>query len=308
VSAAVLPAAGGRPLALVKGAGDLATGVAVRLSHSGFAVVMTELARPTVIRRTVSFAEAVYAGRTCVEDVEAARADDVDYARGLLAQGVVPIIIDPDAAVRLDLRPLLLVDAVIAKRNTGTGIGDAPAVVALGPGFEAGRDAHAVIETSRGHRLGRVMTSGSAAPDTGIPGEIGGYTTERLLRAPAAGVFRGVRQIGDIVTAGEVVAYVGDEPVRAQIGGVLRGLLYPGLEVTAGLKIGDVDPRAERRHCYEVSDKALAIAGGVIEAACMLLGGIRFAAADSYTAHDGRRADISETRSSEGRGSKGGPQ
>jgi xanthine dehydrogenase accessory factor len=265
-----------RPLALVKGAGDLATGVALRLFRSGFAVVMTELPRPTVVRRTVAFADAVYRGLTAVEGVEAARAEDLAQVRRLLAQGLVPVVVDPSAAVRRELRPLLLVDAVMAKRNLGTGIGDAPAVVALGPGFVAGRDVHAVVETSRGHCLGRVIWSGSAAPDTGVPGEIGGFTKERLLRAPAAGVFRGAREIGDEIVAGDLIGRVGDVSVRAQIDGVLRGLLYPGLEVATGFKLGDVDPRACREHCFEVSDKALAIAGGVVEAACMVLGGIRF--------------------------------
>jgi len=269
-----------RPLALVKGAGDLATGAALRLFRSGFAVVMTELPKPTVVRRTVAFAEAVYRGRTAVEGIEAARAQDHAQVRRLLAEGVIPVVVDSAASMRHDLQPVLLVDAVMAKRNTGTRMDDAPAVVALGPGFVAGRDVHAVVETSRGHHLGRIITSGSAAPDTGVPGEIGGFTTERLLRAPAAGVFTGAREIGDTVSAGDVVGHVDDVPVRAAIDGVLRGLLYPGLEVTVGFKLGDVDPRADRAHCYQVSDKAMAIAGGVLEAACWLLGGVRFAGAD----------------------------
>jgi xanthine dehydrogenase accessory factor len=296
-----------RPLALVKGAGDLATGVALRLFRSGFAVVMTELPRPTAVRRTVAFADAVCRGLTAVEGVEAARAEDLAQVRRLLAQGLVPVVVDPSAAVRSELRPLLLVDAVMAKRNLGTGIGDAPAVVALGPGFVAGRDVHAAVETSRGHRLGRVIWSGSAAPDTGVPGEIGGFTTERLLRAPAAGVFHGAREIGDAVVAGDVIGSVGDVPVHAQIDGILRGLLYPGLEVTAGFKLGDIDPRASRKHCFEVSDKALAIAGGVLEAACMLLGGVSFLAAQaSTTPHGSCRADANDKRSRQVMESKGG--
>jgi xanthine dehydrogenase accessory factor len=276
-----------RPIALIKGAGDLATGVALRLFRSGFAVVMTELPEPTVVRRTVSFADAVYRGRTAVEGVEAARAEDHGQARRLLTEGVVPVVVDSAAAVRHELQPVLLVDAVMAKRNTGTRIDDAPAVVALGPGFVAGREVHAVVETSRGHHLGRVLTSGSAAPDTGVPGDIGGFTAERLLRAPAAGVFIGAREIGDAVSAGDVVGHVDDVPVRAGIDGILRGLLHPGLEVTVGFKLGDVDPRGDRAHCFRVSDKAMAIAGGVLEAACALLGGVRFAGDCEHHARQG---------------------
>jgi xanthine dehydrogenase accessory factor len=179
------------------------------------------------------------------------------------------------------VRPGLLVDAIVAKRNLGTTIADAPAVVALGPGFVAGRDAHAVIETMRGHTLGRVILEGEALPDTGVPGDIGGFAEERLLRAPAAGVFASDLRIGDKVAAGQVVGRVGEAPVRSRLDGVLRGLLRPGLEVTAGFKLGDVDPRASRAHCFTASDKALAVAGGVLEAACALLGGVRFGRAAS---------------------------
>jgi len=265
-----------RPLALIKGAGDLATGVALRLYRSGFAVVMTELAHPTVVRRTVAFAEAVVQGRVAVEGVEGVLADDATQVRRLLAQGAIAVVVDPGAAVRHELRPLLLVDAIVAKRNLHTRLTDAPAVVALGPGFVAGRDAHAVIETRRGHSLGRVITAGEALPDTGIPGEVGGHGAERVLRAPEDGILRAAREIGDRVRADEIVAYVGDVPVRSQLDGVLRGLIRPGLYVSAGLKLGDVDPRGSREDCYLVSDKALAIAGGVLEAACALLGGVRF--------------------------------
>jgi xanthine dehydrogenase accessory factor len=270
--------ANGRPLALVKGAGDLATGVALRLRSAGFSVVMTELARPTVVRRTVAFAEAVYQGRAIVEGVEAVLVEDIGAVGQVLDRGSVPVVVDPDAAVRRELGPALVVDAVMAKRNTGTRLDEAPAVVALGPGFVAGRDVHAVVETSRGHDLGRVLTSGSALADTGVPGEIGGFTRERLLRAPLAGTFRSDHRIGDRVSAGETVGHVAEIPVCAAIDGVLRGLLYPGLEVTVGFKLGDVDPRAAREHCFLVSDKARAIGGGVLEAGCLFLGGVRFAA------------------------------
>jgi xanthine dehydrogenase accessory factor len=270
---------GGRPIALVKGAGDLATGVALRLHRSGFAVAMTELPHPTVVRRTVAFAEAVYEGRVVVEGVEGVRVEEVSQIAHLFAHRAVPVVVDPEATASQALRPLLLVDAIVAKRNLHTSIGDAPAVVALGPGFVAGRDAHAVVETKRGHTLGRVITHGDAHANTGAPGDVGGFTVERLLRSPCDGVFRGCRAIGDRVRAGEIVGRVDDVPVHARLDGMLRGLVRSGLAVTAGLKLGDVDPRAGPEDCYLVSDKALAVAGGVLEAACALLGGVRFARA-----------------------------
>jgi xanthine dehydrogenase accessory factor len=265
-----------RPVALVKGAGDLASGVALRLHRAGFAVVMTEIPFPTAVRRTVSFAEAIYDGRAVVEGIEGVTAADGEAVRRLLEAGKIAVVIDPEAAVRHQLRPVLLVDAILAKRNLGTSITDAPAVVALGPGFIAGVDTHAVIETKRGHTLGRVITKGEALPNTGIPGEVGGFGEQRVLRAPAAGVFRGRREIGDPVSRDEIIGHVGDVSVRAGLDGVLRGLLHSGLKVSPGLKVGDVDPRATREHCFQVSDKALAIAGGVLEAACSLLGGVCF--------------------------------
>ncbi|MFH0915295.1 MAG: selenium-dependent molybdenum cofactor biosynthesis protein YqeB [bacterium] len=265
-----------RPVALVKGAGDLASGVAARLHRAGFAVVMTEIARPTVVRRAVAFAEAVYEGRTTVAGVEGVRAEDAGEVRPLLERGMIPVLVDPEAAIRHELAPSLLVDAIMAKRNLGTSITDAPAVVALGPGFTAGVDVHAVIETKRGHTLGHVIDRGGALPNTGVPGEVGGFGEERVLRSPTSGVFAGEREIGAAVGRGEIVGHVGDSPVRSRLDGVLRGVLRSGLEVTAGFKVGDVDPRATREHCFLVSDKALAIAGGVLEAACALLGGVRF--------------------------------
>jgi xanthine dehydrogenase accessory factor len=269
-----------RPIALIKGAGDLATGVALRLHRSGFAVVMSEIAHPTAVRRTVAFAEAVTDGSMKVEGVEGVRAEDAPAAIRVLEAGKIPVVVDPQASIRVELAPVLLVDAIVAKRNLGTRITDAPAVVALGPGFAAGLDAHAVIETKRGHTLGRVIMSGEALPDTGFPGEMGGFGEERVLRAPSAGVFRGERAIGDVVARDEIVGYVGDVPVRSRLDGVLRGLLRSGLAVTAGFKVGDVDPRSTRQDCFLVSDKALAIGGGVLEAACVLLGGVRFGPPD----------------------------
>lgn len=268
-----------RPLAVVKGAGDLATGVAYRLHRVGFHVLMTEVAQPTVIRRTVAFAEAVYEGRSQVDGVEALLVDGPSAIRTAFERDAVAVLVDPEALVALAMHPLLLVDAIIAKKNLGTAMNDAPAVVALGPGFRAGFDVHAVVETMRGHDLGRVIWEGEALPNTGVPGEIGGYGAERVLRAPMAGTFTGLRQIGDRVEPGDLVAEVDGEPVRSSIAGVLRGVLRSGLPVTPGFKVADVDPRAKPEHCVSISDKALAIAGGVLEAAGVLLGGLLPAAA-----------------------------
>lgn len=267
-------------LVLVKGGGDLATGVAHRLHRAGFPVTITEIENPTMVRRTVSFAECLYADDWKVEGVTSARADGetqvekAENARAILEAGSVPVMVDPRAEVVAHLRPAVVVDAILAKRNLGTRIDDAEVVVGLGPGFTAGVDCHAVIETSRGHDLGRVILEGAAKPDTGVPGPIGGYTTERLLRAPQAGVFTSIAKIGDAVRAGEAVARVDGAEVTSAIDGVLRGLLRDGIEVSAGFKVGDVDPRAEPAHCHTISDKSRAIGGGALEAIMMFLFGV----------------------------------
>jgi len=265
-----------RPLALIKGAGDLATGVALRLSRAGFSLVMTETVAPTAVRRTVAFSEAVYDGSASVEGVAATLAVDVGEVRSSIGRGEVAVIVDVAAGVLRDLTPVLLVDAIVAKRNLGTSLGDARAVIGLGPGFVAGRDVHAVVETCRGHALGRVITEGAALPNTGVPGEIGGYAAERVLRAPCAGVLVARVAIGDRVHADDVIALVDGTPVRTPVGGVVRGCLRTGARVFQGMKLGDIDPRASREDCYLVSDKARAVAGGVLEAACALLGGVHF--------------------------------
>jgi len=252
-------------LVVIKGAGDLATGVAHRLFRSGFRLVMTELPQPTAIRLTVAFAAAVYDGATTVEGVTAVRTE-LATAAAVAGSGRIAVVVDPLGEAVRELRPWAVVDAIMAKRNTGTSLADAPAVVALGPGFVAGVDARYVIETARGHYLGRVITQGKALPDTGKPGEGGGFSCERLLRAPGAGVFRAVRAIGDNVAAGEIVGDVAALPVRTAIAGVLRGLIRDGLTVDAGKKIGDVDPRGRREYCFSISDKARAVGGGVLEA------------------------------------------
>lgn len=256
-------------LVLIKGGGDLATGVALRLYHSGFPVVMTELPQPLMVRRTVSFGEAVNLGQMQVEGVTAVRVADAGAAQRVLAERGprrIPVLVDPQACCRVPLHPAVLVDAIMAKRNLGTTRQDAPLVIALGPGFCAGEDCHVVIETNRGHMLGRPLYQGSAEADTGVPGSVGGKTVERLLRAPAAGVLQARAEIGDRVALGQVVAVVSGQEVRAGTDGVLRGMVRSGMPVSAGLKIGDVDPRAEPAHCFLVSDKSLSIGGGVLEA------------------------------------------
>ncbi|HZS79042.1 MAG TPA: selenium-dependent molybdenum cofactor biosynthesis protein YqeB [Ktedonobacteraceae bacterium] len=263
------------PLVMVKGAGDLATGVIHRLFRAGFPVMATELPQPTVLRRTVAFAEAVAQGEMTVEGLTAHKADSVDDAKRMLTEGLVPVLVDPEGVSLRELRPGVLVEATLAKRNTGISTDTAPIVVALGPGYEAGKDAHAVIETNRGHNLGRVYLTGYAEPNTGTPGTIGGYGRERLLRAPCDGRLYSIRQIGDRVAAGETVAEVKSEtqfmPVISAIDGILRGLVRDGLKVTGGMKIGDVDPRAVREHCFTISDKSRAVAGGVLEAVMYFL-------------------------------------
>ncbi len=263
-------------LVAVKGAGDLATGVMHRLARSGFAVMATELPHPTVVRRTVAFAEAVTAGQMTVEGVTAQRADSLAEIHAAIAINRIPIVVDPDGDLLKRLTPTVLVEATLSKYNSGVILHDAPIVIALGPGYEAGVDVHAVIETNRGHNLGRVYLAGSAEPNTGVPGAIGGYTIERLLRAPCAGSLYATHQIGDMVQAHATVALVKTPegtsvPVSSAITGILRGLVCDGLPVFAGMKVGDVDPRAAREHCFTISDKSRAIGGGALEAILYLL-------------------------------------
>lgn len=251
---------------LVRGGGDLASGVAWRLHQSGFRVVITEIPEPLAVRRKVAFCEAVYDGQSVVEGVKAVLVKGPEQVAGVWDQGDIPVLVDPGAECRQSIKPEVVVDAILAKKNLGTSAKDAPLVVALGPGFEAGKDAHFVVETQRGHNLGRLLASGSAAPNTGVPGAVQGITTDRVLRAPASGPWRNERDIGDMVRKGDRVGTVQGEALSAPIDGVLRGLLRPGLTVSKGLKMGDIDPRGNREFCFTISEKALAIAGGVLEA------------------------------------------
>ena len=260
------------PIVLIKGAGDLASGIGLRLHRAGFPVVMTETPAPLAVRRRVAFAQAVFDGVCTVEEVTGRRCDVVEV-QTVLANGAIPVLVDPQTHSLVQLRPHVLVDAIMAKQNTGTSEDDAPFVVALGPGFTVGRDCHAIIETNRGHDLGRVLWHGSAEADTGTPGEVPGIggKASRVLRAPAAGHVEATVEIGDRVSGGERLAVVHSQggvagEVMAPFDGVLRGIVHRSVLVQPGIKIGDVDPRAERRHCFTVSDKALAIGGGVLEA------------------------------------------
>jgi len=264
-------------LIIVRGGGDIASGTIHKLHKCGFPVLVLETESPSAIRRNVSFSEAVYQGRQQVEDALCILAPSTEEALALLREGRIAMLVDPDGACIPLLKPLAVVDGILAKRNLGTHRGMAPITIALGPGFESGRDVDAVIETRRGHRLGRVILQGCAEKNTGIPGVIGGYGRERVIHSPAGGRLRNVRTITEEVQAGEVIAVVetaeGDVPVCASINGILRGLIRDGYPVTKGFKIADIDPRREEyENCFTISDKARCIAGGVLEALLFLKG------------------------------------
>ena len=250
-------------LVVIRGGGDLATGVAFRLRHAGFPVIVLELAHPLTVRRTVALSTAVTEGTVLVEDIEGRRIDSIAAAEPLAASGVVPVLVEPG------LPPTgasVVVDARMAKDVGDTTIEDAPFVVALGPGFTAGVDCDAVIETKRGHRLGRVIREGRPAPNSGVPGPVGGRSGERVLRAPGAGEVAWAVTIGDLVRAGAEIGRADGHPITAGIDGVVRGLIAPGTSVPAGAKVGDIDPRGDQAACFTISDKSLAVGGGVLDA------------------------------------------
>jgi len=269
-----------KDLVVIRGGGDLATGVAWRLSRSGFKVLILEIPLPTVIRRTVAFASALIDGEITVEGIRAVKAEDVATAYEILENGDIPVLADPGCRSLNTLRPAVLVDAILAKKNLGTSRNMAPAVIALGPGFNAGSDGdcHAVVETARGHELGRVILEGPPQENSGIPGTIGGKTAERVLRSPAQGIFEAAVELGDLVKKGQLLARIVSEKsneksgtpgipeIKAPFDGKVRGLLSSGLPVSEGFKVGDVDPRGEGVDEKLISDKARAIAGGVLEA------------------------------------------
>ena len=260
-----------KDLIIVRGGGDLATGTSYKLKKSGFPVLILEVENPSAIRRNVAFCEAVYQGSQTVEDMTCYKAESLQQAQQLLEEGKLAVLVDPTGESIPKLQPMAVVDAILAKKNLGTNRNMAPITVALGPGFVAGEDVDAVIETKRGHNLGRVLWTGSAAPNTGIPGIIGGYGKERVIHCPAKGILRNVKKITDTVSKGETIAVVETEegivPVEATLDGILRGLIRDGYPVKVGFKMADIDPRAEEYdNCFTISDKARCIAGGVLEA------------------------------------------
>lgn len=256
-----------KPLVIVRGGGDLASGVIHRMYRENYRVLVLETENPACIRRQVSYGEAVYDGEAEVEGVRSVRIADLSGVKSCWEKGVIPVYVDETAASIIELKPDIVVDAIVAKKNLGTHINMAPLTIALGPGFEAGKDVDAVIETMRGETLGKIYREGSALPNTGVPGMIGGYAEERVIHSPADGKIRAVCRVGDRVHKGEVLGFVGEKPVCAAIDGILRGLIRDGFEVEKGLKIMDIDPRTdELNNCFLISDKAKKIAGSVYEA------------------------------------------
>lgn len=251
---------------LIRGGGDLGSGVGLRLFRAGALLLVAELSKPLVVRRYVSFAEAVISGATFVEEVPAQKANSHEEVHVLLSKGIVPVVVDPVAESIQWWKPDVLVDARLQKSSPEIGIQAASMIIGLGPGFTAGVDCHAVVETKRGPTLGRVYWSGTAEADSGLPESVNGYVEERVLRAPQDGFFKSLVRICDFVTRGQVVAEVDGMPIHAQFDGVIRGLVMEGLQVTKGMKVGDIDPRKDPRLCSLVSDKSLAVGGGVLEA------------------------------------------
>lgn len=258
-------------LIIVRGGGDLATGTIHRLWSAGLRVLVLEAEYPAAIRRQVSVCEAVYDGVATVEGMTAVKIGTADQADAVIEKGNIPVLVDPTGYAIKKLKPDIVIDAILAKKNLGTKISMAPLTIALGPGFEAGKDVHVVIETKRGHNLGRIIRKGTAIPNTGIPGNIGGYAAERVIHGIEKGIFYNIHKIGDVVEAGEVIAKIETEegeiiPVPATITGIIRGLLKDEYPIPKGFKIADIDPRKEElANCFTISDKARCIAGSVLE-------------------------------------------
>lgn len=261
-----------KDLIIVRGGGDIATGTIYKLKKCGFSVLILEIAHPSAIRRNVAFSEAVYEGYSKVEDMECFLAQDEDEAERFLKEDKLTMLIDPKGNCLKRFKPVAVVDAILAKKNLGTTRDMAPITIALGPGFTAGQDCDAVVETMRGHKLGRVIYEGKASANTGVPGMIGGYAAERVIHAPAAGILHNIAKITDIVEEGQPIAWIeGADGTRtevpASLSGLLRGLIREGYPVTKGFKMADIDPRLnEYENCFTISDKARCIAGGVVEA------------------------------------------
>lgn len=252
-------------IVVVRGGGDIASGVIHRLSRAGYKVVVLEIENPLTIRRTVAFSQVIYSGEVTVEGVKGIKAKDLDHIREILKDGYIPVYVDSKGDVIKRLKPLAVVDAILAKINLGTSMDMAPITIGVGPGFEAGVDVDLVIETKRGHNLGKVIYEGKAVENTGIPGNVMGYREERVIRANCDGIVRPLYNIGDKVKVGDVVCKIGEKEVLAQISGVLRGMITERLFVYEGLKIGDIDPREIVDYAFTISDKARAVGGGVLE-------------------------------------------
>jgi xanthine dehydrogenase accessory factor len=251
----------------IKGAGEMASAIAWRLYQANIRkIFLIEIPRPIAVRRAVSFCEAVYEGNHVIEGVEALFVNRPADIQKVWAEGKMAVIVDPGWQCVPEVDPQVLVDAILAKKNLGTKMSEAQLVIGLGPGFTAGEDVHMLVETNRGHYLGRIITSGSAEPNTGVPGAIEGYSKQRVLRTSADGEFQNTCTIGDQVKCGQVIGTVGGVEVRADIDGVVRGLIRFGTHVPPGLKLGDIDPRGDAEYCFSISDKARAIAGSVLEA------------------------------------------
>jgi xanthine dehydrogenase accessory factor len=259
------------PIVLIRGGGEVASGVAHKLARARFRVCMTESLQPLAVSRGVAFCEAVYDGEKEVEGITAVRVESTEGFDELWRQGKLPIIVDPEAAVKEVIKPQVMVDALMAKQNLGTRLSDAPLVIGLGPGFRAGQNVHLVVETNNSERLGRVITDGQAEANTGIPVSVGGLTSERVFHSPADGIFLTDKDIGDTVAAGEVVASVGEHRFKAEIGGIVRALLRNGTKVGRGAKLGELDPSGDREAPYTIRPRVRAIAGGVLEAIMMRL-------------------------------------
>ena len=252
-------------IAAIRGGGDVATGIAHKLFRSGFKVLILEAEKPTMVRRTVSFGNAIFDGETVVEDVKSIRVHSLDEIFQMWKDGYIPVIVDRECSILDEIEVEILIDATLVKRNLGLHKDMAAITIGVGPGFNAGEDVDVVIETNRGHNLGKLIFSGYAKSDTGVPGEILGFSKERVLRAPCDGIIKNILDIGDRVKKDQIIAYVEEEPVKASIDGMLRGLIKNNLKVEKGLKIGDIDPRGQRKYCFTISDKARAIGGGVLE-------------------------------------------
>lgn len=254
---------------LIKSGGELGSAIAHRLYHCHFRLCITEVARPLAVTRGVTFSEAIYDGHMEIEGVTARLVNSPQQVARVWEAGEIPIMVDPQASVKDFLRPDVLVDAIMAKRNTGTSMSDAPWVIGVGPGFRAGQDVHVVIETNHNNNLGRLILEGEAEKDTAIPVAIGGYTFQRVAHAPFGGPFRAERKLGDTVSAGDILGWIGDSPVRAEISGLLRGLLRSGVEIQKDTKMLEIDPAAQKEECGRIRGAPRAVAGGMVEAILM---------------------------------------